>query len=585
MGSKTFGSMADLITHRASVQPDLELYAFLERGEARGRSMTAAELARQAGRVAGCLQGLSEPGGRVILVLPNRIEFAVAFLGCLLAGMVAVPAHVPRAGRFVRRFLRLVQAADTRIVLTNSQILADVDGFAADDPSLLNLHWMALETLPDSALRPAGLNRESLAFLQFTSGSTGEPKGVMVSHGNLLHNLSLLDRWVESPANGCLVSWLPFFHDWGLIGGLLWPLYLGCTGVIIDPLDFLLKPLRWLRAISAYRATISGAPNFAYDLCARAAEDEDVVGLDLSSWESAIVSAEPVRAETLERFAERFAPFGFRGSALTPAYGLAEATLVSTATKKLEGPALLDVDRVALEAGRVACAGREDEARSLVACGRPLADLKVAIVGQETGARCAADEIGEIWISGPSVTRGYWRDAESTRETFMASLGREGPWLRTGDLGFMRDGYLYVTGRSKDLIILAGRNLYPQDIELAAEKSHPALRPGCGAAFSVDGDGRERLVLVQEIAYGPKPDLTQVIGAIQRSLAAADSVFADVIAIVEPGSIPKTSSGKIRRKECRQLFLTRELRSLAVWENAQSRSPLPAGEPPKAGRP
>jgi acyl-CoA synthetase (AMP-forming)/AMP-acid ligase II len=572
VSGKSFGSMAELIIRRAETHPDLEVLTFLEKGENPGQVITCSGLEREARRVAGFLQSQTEQGGRVILVLPNRLEFGVAFAGCLLAGMVAVPAHVPRAARFVSRFLKLVRAADTRIVLTTAAILEGLQGLLAEDRDLADLQWTPLETLPDSPWRMPDINGESLAFLQFTSGSTGDPRGVMVSHGNLLHNLRLLEIGLEPGSDACTVSWLPFFHDWGLIGGLLQPLYLGVRGVILDPWDFLLKPLRWMRAISRFGATISGGPNFAYDLCARHAADEPLEGIDLSNWRTAIVSAEPVRASTLALFAERFGPCGFRRSALFPSYGLAESTLVVTSAKMGDGYWTLRTNRQALENGRVEIQASESGARDLVSSGAPLWNLKVAIARPGTASPAAPDEVGEIWVAGPSVTKGYWRDGEATAATFGARFdGEPSPaYLRTGDLGFIRDGSLYVTGRSKDLIILAGRNLYPQDIEATAEASHPSLRRGCAAAFSVDGDGREHLVLVQELNYGPRPDLNQVIGAIQKTLATDDGVFADVIAIVEPGSVPKTSSGKIRRKECRGLYLGGQLRELAVWKRAQA---------------
>jgi acyl-CoA synthetase (AMP-forming)/AMP-acid ligase II len=342
-------------------------------------------------------------------------------------------------------------------------------------------------------------------------------------------------------------------------------------GIVLDPWDFLIKPLRWMRAISRFRATISGGPNFAYDLCARHAGDEPLDGLDLSSWQTAIVSAEPVRASTLELFAERFASCGFRRSALFPAYGLAESTLVVTSAKSGRGYSSLRVDRHRIEKGLVEAQPVEAQARELVSSGTPLWNLKVAIAKPGTARRADPEEVGEIWVAGASVARGYWRDQEATAAAFGLRFdGEASPsYLRTGDLGFMRDGELYVTGRFKDLIILAGRNLYPQDIETTVEASHPALRRGCSAAFSVDGEGREHLVLVQELNFGPRPDLNQVIGAIQKTLAVDDGVFADVIAIVEPGSVPKTSSGKIKRRECRSLFLEGQLRELAVWRRAE----------------
>ena len=454
MSAKGFHNLVDLAIHQASTQADLPLYTYLDRGERPTEIVTCAALETRARKVAGCLQALGETGERVLLLLPNRLDFAIAFGGCLFAGMVAVPVPIPRGGRSLARLLGIARAADTQLVLTNSAVAQSLRKLAAENPDISELQLVTLEDLPDLPWRMPKLDEESLAFLQFTSGSTGEAKGVMVSHGNLLHNLQLLELGFDPSPEGCIVSWLPFFHDWGLIGGLLQPLYLGIRCVIFDPLDFLSKPLRWLAAISRFRATISGAPNFAYDLCVQQAAKESPAQLDLTCWETAIVAAEPVRAGTLARFSAQFSFAGFHDTAFYPSYGLAESTLVVTGIRKREGPTLLTLDRKALEQDRILDGITGESIQTHVGCGRPLGDLKVAIVHSETGRRCGDQEVGEIWVSGDSVAKGYWKDPTVTQSTFMAQIDAEtgSLFLRTGDLGFMRREQLFVTGRSKDLV-------------------------------------------------------------------------------------------------------------------------------------
>jgi acyl-CoA synthetase (AMP-forming)/AMP-acid ligase II len=412
----------------------------------------------------------------------------------------------------------------------------------------------------------------TLVFLQFTSGSTGDPKGVMVSHGNLLHNFQMLQQGFGNPDSLCMVTWLPFFHDWGLIGCLLYPLYLErMSCIFFDPSAFLYKPLRWLQAISRYRANVSCAPNFAYELCLQNIEPEDLPDLDLNSWEVAMVGSEPVRSNTLEAFSAYFAPCGFRKSTFYPSYGLAEATLFVTGGPKANPPLYLTLDRTALEKHQVqpATPSTALPTHTLVSAGRLALTQQVIIVNPDTQIPCRPEEIGEIWIAGPSVTQGYWRQTEATAATFLARLDGSSPFLRTGDLGFLWQGELFVTGRSKDIIILAGRNYYPQDIESSVEHSHPSLRPNCGTAFSIEVNGSEHLAIVQELNYGPKPDLAQVIGNIQKAVARGHGIFASAIVIVKPGSVPKTSSGKIKRRGCQQLFLHRQLDILQIWHKQE----------------
>ncbi len=443
--------------------------------------------------------------------------------------------------------------------------------------------------------KPA-LDQDSLAFLQYTSGSTGNPKGVMVSHGNLLFNSALISRSFETSPDDVGVIWLPPYHDMGLIGGILQPIYRGFPVVLMSPVAFLQKPFRWLQAISRYKATLSGEPNFAYNLCTRKITREQKADLDLSSWKIAFNGAEPIRPDTLDRFSDAFGSCGFRRETFYPCYGLAEGTLIVSGGAVNEQPVLMDVNAEALENHKVIPAEKEEpNPHTLIGCGTNLSGQKILIVNPESFKPCLPDEIGEIWVSGKSVARGYWKRPEDTRATFQAYLSDtgEGPFLRTGDMGFLHKGELFVTGRLKDLIIIRGRNHYPQDIEMTVEKSYPRLRPGCSAAFEVEIRGEKRLFVAAEIErrFGERrvqrqeksserrrlprrqytelpdynleknepPDVTKAVEAIRRAVSEEHELQVYGVLLLKIGSIPKTSSGKIQRHACREGFLKETL--------------------------
>ncbi|WP_437931313.1 amino acid adenylation domain-containing protein [Sorangium sp. So ce291] len=577
-----FETLVDLGRCRAARQRDELAYRFLVDGEDERLDVSFAEIDRRARAVGAALQAISPPGERAVLLYAPGLDYVAAFLGCLYAGVVAVPAYPPdpaRLGRTLPRLEAIAADAGARVVLTTDAIAAMGDALAAQAPALRGGRWVSTDALApgvEEAWRPPAISRGTLALLQYTSGSTGSPRGVMLTHGNLLANLAAISRGFGSSRASRGVIWLPPFHDMGLIGGVLEPLYAAFPVALMSPLSFLASPLRWLRAISSFGGTISGGPNFAYDLCARKATAADVAALDLSSWEVAFTGAEPVRHETLERFAAAFAPCGFRREAFYPCYGLAEGTLIVTGGERGAGPALVDVDRAALEGGRAAPPGPGRAAQTLVGCGSAVdAGGEVRIVDLVSGRDRADGEVGEIWVRGPSVARGYWGRAEATAEVFggrRADAPGEGPYLRTGDLGALRGGALFVTGRLKDLIIVRGRNLYPDDLERTAEASHPALRRGCCAAFSVEADGEERLVIVQEVDARGAPDLAAVVAAVRREVLVHHDVAAHEVVLIQRGTIPKTSSGKIQRGACRAAFLAGDLEELA-------RGALDAGAP------
>ncbi|HEV2861081.1 MAG TPA: amino acid adenylation domain-containing protein [Pyrinomonadaceae bacterium] len=578
-------TLAGLLRARAQGEPGRVAYRFLSDGEAQGESVTYAELDGRARSVAAVLQSTCDEGERALLLYPPGLDYVAAFFGCLYAGVVAVPAYPPHANR--RQRLESI-AADSQaaLALTTERIFERVSSRPEQKDGFGQLTWLATDRFaPDSDGRwrePASPDEEGLAYLQYTSGSTSAPKGVMVTHANVLHNSAYIHQGFGHTPESVSLCWLPHFHDMGLLDGIIQPLYGGFPGLLMSPAAFLQRPLGWLKAISQHRVTHSGGPNFAYDLCVRRVGPEQRAGLDLGSWRVAYNGAEPVRAETLRRFAEAFAPCGFRRESFYPAYGLAEATLKVSGGVRGSEPVIFTARAVALEENRVEeAAGGGEDARPLVGCGRASMSTEVRIVRPETLDECAPDEVGEIWVGGPGVAAGYWRRPEETERTFRAYLPEtgEGPFLRTGDLGFVRGGELFVTGRLKDLIIIRGRNHYPQDIEAAVERAHPSLRPSAGAAFSVEVDGEERLVIAQEVETRRPADWRSVVESIREAVTEEFEIQPASVVLLKPGAVPKTSSGKIRRADSRAMFLRREWEAVAEWsaprgEEAEPDAPL-----------
>lgn len=566
-------TLPDLLRLKALQEPEKLGYTFLTDDEAHARHLTYKELDQRARTIAAALQKLGAKKGRALLLYPPGLDFIAGFFGCLYAGVVAVPAYPPdpaRLNRTLPRLQAIVTDAEPTVVLTTSSYSRLAEGSLAGAALLNNLGWLATDALPISADDSQQVQsfESDLAFIQYTSGSTGTPRGVMLTHENLLRNAGLVYSSFEHTAEDKYLSWLPTFHDMGFMAGVLEPLYAGLPVILMSPVSFLQRPLRWLQAISRYKVTVSGGPNFAYDLCVRKITAEERASLDLSSWDVAFNGAEPVRAETLERFQSVFSPCGFRREAFYPCYGLAEATLIVSGGLRALPPVVKPFDAQALERNLAleAPAGGADS-KLLVSCGGPLQDQRVIIVDPETCSECPPGWIGEVWISGASVAEGYWKRPEETSDTFKAYLsdmGR-GPFLRTGDLGFMSSGELYISGRIKDLIIIRGLNHYPQDIERTVERCHAGLRPGCGAAFSVEAAGEERLVIIQEVETRLHPDTNAVIDSIREAIASEHELQAYAVTLVAPGTIAKTSSGKIQRHACREAFLGGTLERVAEW--------------------
>ncbi|HVB59869.1 MAG TPA: fatty acyl-AMP ligase [Ktedonobacteraceae bacterium] len=580
--------LVELLRWRAIHQPDRLAYTFLHQGEMEEARLTYAELDRQARAIATLLQAKGAAGKPVLLLHPPGIHYVAAVFGCLYAGAIAVPAYPPYSTRMVPRIHAILADTRSHFILTTSETLAALQGRLALIPDLQYLEWIATDTIGAHIAeewQEPRIGAETTAFLQYTSGSTALPKGVMVSHGNLWHNLEMLVRHCEQTPESHMVSWLPPYHDLGLVCGIMYPFYVGYPATLMSPVAFLQRPFRWLRAISTARATMSIAPNFAYDLCCRKVTPEQRAMLDLSSWEVAANGGEPARDETMTRFCETFAACGFRRETFFPGYGMAETTLI-IATSQINVPPVIGIfDKGALERNEAISVSQESENACKIT-GYELfsPDQKVIVVDPETRIPCPPHCVGEIWISGPSVTQGYWRKPEETGDTFHACLADsgEGPYLRTGDLGFMQRGELFVTGRLKDLIIIHGRNHYPHDIELTVDRSHPALRLGCCAAFSVDVDNKEQLVILVEIepryqplkqqaqeqaiiADGPRKPLDPqtVINAIRQAIAQEHDIQTYRVVLLKAGGVLKTSSGKLQRRACRAAFLSGNLN---VWD-------------------
>jgi amino acid adenylation domain-containing protein len=571
---------------RASVTPERRAYTFLADGEEETGHLDYRELDERARAIAAALRRTCAVGDRALLLYPPGLDFVAAFFGCLYAGVIAVPAYPPRSPRMLPRLAAILEDSSPAVALSTSGAAARVAGWLAKEGSRA-LSWLATDEIPAERAaewRDPELPDSAIAFLQYTSGSTSTPKGVMVSHGNLAHNQRVIAAACDHTADSVFVSWLPLYHDLGLIGNLLQATWVGAPCVLMSPVAFLQNPSRWLRAISQYGGknsggTTSGGPNFAYELCLRKVAAAERERLDLSSWRVAFNGAEPVRATTMARFSEGFAAAGLRREALYPCYGLAEATLMVSGGHRDEVYVARGYDAAALAEHRAEPAADPEGARELVGSGRVLLDLRVAIVEPEATVALFEGRVGEIWVTGDSVARGYWNRPEESERTFGARLaGEPGTWLRTGDLGFLDRGELFITGRVKDLIILRGRNHYPQDIELTAERAHPALRSGSGAAFSVEAEGEERLVVVYEVDRHAEA-LPEIAEAVRRAVAEEHEAVVHEVVLVPQGGVPKTTSGKIQRRACRDLYLAAALHPLGSSRLEAAAEPGPVEGP------
>ncbi len=549
--------LAQILSRRAAETPDARAVTFLLDGEQSEETLTYAELHARARTLARQLRETLEPGARVLLLLPPGLGYLEAAFGCFYAGVIGVAAAPPQPKRLHRTLPRLLAiAADAEVkgVLTTPEMKDGAKALVGDGP-LSRADWFCAEPASpeDAGWELPHTSPGDLAFLQYTSGSTAQPRGVALTHGNLMSNIDVIARRFGVTEESRGLSWLPPYHDMGLIGGIFMPIHRGFHVIAMSPMTVIKRPQRWLEAVSRHRATISGGPNFAYDMCVQRIDPALCEGMDLSTWETAVNGAEPIRPSTIESFCEAFAPYGFRRSAFLPSYGLAEATLLVTGTKREDGPVLR----------------RFDDA-TLVGCGEPAEDHELVIVDPATQIRRAPGQVGEVWVSGPSVARGYWGDEAATARQFGARIAGEpdgATWLRTGDLGVIDDGELFITGRIKELLILHGSNVHPHDLEALAEDAHASVRHHCCAAFSLEEDGETRAAMVLEIDDTMDVDLMDVVHAVRRAVAAGAEVQLHRVAIVARGSVPKTTSGKIQRTLTREMLLAGELEPQIDWRS------------------
>lgn len=565
-------TLVHLLRWRAVHEPNRNAFVFLRNGTREEGQLTYGMLDQKARCIAHFLMKQYHPGERALLVFPAGLEFISAFFGCLYANIIPVPTPSPdpvRLKRTLPRLRAIAKNAQPSVILSTSKIFLDIQDMSDPIIDLGDVAWSLTDTLEfeeGDIWEGAEITQDSIALLQYTSGSTNEPKGVMVSHANLMHQFESQTKAGAFSPNSVSLTWMPHFHDYGLVSGLLHPVYVGCPAYVMSTLVFLKRPIRWLEAISRLQVTHTGGPNFAYESCIRNSTPEQRAWLNLQAWDVASCGAEPIRTDTMERFCDLFLPAGFRREAFVPCYGLAESTLLVSSKGHGEVPSVCFLDQDALERGCVVEShSSQKRTKPMLGSGSPIEGMDLVIVHPEERVPCVPDQIGEVWIAGPSISKGYWNRDEESKETFQAFLqdSGKGPFLRTGDLGFVRNGQLYITGRLKDLIIIHGTNHYPQDIELTVEGCNPALRVGAGVAFSFIQDGDERLVITQELERRERAgNLNELASTIREAVADRHNLQAFAILFLRAGSIPKTTSGKVRREACKQAYLAGELHVL-----------------------
>ena len=570
-GFQNFKNLVQMSSQRAVEKGDVPVMTFLSESGAPEGNITFSGLDESARKVAAGLVAKGLTGRNLMLLYAPGLDYIRAFFGCMYAGCVPVPAYPPMGARDIDRLKRVVQDCDAGAILSSSMLMPMIEAWVANPTNGINLPCIATDAVAaeqDAAgFEPNDAEPTDVAFLQYTSGSTGHPKGVMVSHGNLISNFQQI-MWSftqSSDVEGVgsqfkTVIWLPPFHDMGLIGGVLTPEYVGAEVTLMSPLTFLKNPFVWLKTITDMGAKVSGGPNFSYQYCARKVSEEQMEQLDLSTWQVAFNGAEPIQMDSLNTFAKKFSACGFDASAFLPCYGLAEATLFVSGSPATRGAKVVDAELEQLAQGKVVPAETaSSDTAPLVSSGVLAIETDVRIVDPKTQQECASGEVGEIWVNSPSVAQGYWNKPSFSDSVFRATIKGDAnstPYMRTGDLGILHEDELYVTGRIKELIIVAGRNHYPQGIEFSLQSSNPVFRKGCGAAFAVTDQGKEHLVVMQEVsnAGGDQTDYQQLALAGSRAVATRHGVTPKAIILIAPGTLPKTSSGKIQRTEAKKLY-------------------------------
>ncbi len=558
-------TIKDIVDHHARFSPCAVAYTYLtfEVDKIGETNITYEDLRSKAISIGAMIEDHCGKDERALILFHPGIDYICVFIGCLYAGAIAVPVYPPLSKRMIHRFKHILFDSEAKLLITDASIEREIKkkwGIVDDASSHI---WLTIEQSKEysgiKALKNDDISGDTSAFLQYTSGSTSDPKGVIVTNSNLIHNLTKIYKSFNFSPEDIMVEWLPPYHDMGLIGGILEPLFGGFRVIKIAPFDFLQKPFRWIEAISIYHGTSGGGPNFGYDLCIDHTSEEQLCEPDLSSWRVAYNGAEPINPDTIDRFSNKFERCGFKRKAFYPCYGLAEGTLFVTGGSTNAEPVIRSFDSKKYRDNTIITCPSSQSGHRMVGCGSCLNEEQISIVDPDTLTQCDSDQIGEIWIKSLSVAKGYWNKPQSTEKTFKAYLSDtgEGPYLRTGDLGVFLDGELFVSGRIKDLIIIQGSNHYPQDIERTVEQCHPALRKGCGAAFSIFDSGHEHLVVMQEVKrqYIRRIDEDEVIETIRKAIAEGHGIDTKAILLLSPGSIIKTTSGKIRRNACRRAYL------------------------------
>jgi acyl-CoA synthetase (AMP-forming)/AMP-acid ligase II len=562
-----YNKITDALINNALFWPNKKAYIFLLDGENKKQELTFQELYNKVVNFSKFLDDRCEKNDRVLLCYPPGLEYITAFYACLSKGLIAVPIYPPDT-RNNGRIKCIIEDSGAKLALTTVDFYEKSDyglnynGLSWTSTNFVNEETDNTDKLIDEA------EPEDIAFLQYTSGSTSDPKGVMVSNKNLIANSYLIKKSFQHDENCIMVSWLPPYHDMGLIGSIVQPMFAGMTGVLMSPSSFIKRPIRWIKAISEYGKLgpiTSGGPNFSYDICCNYIGEDRLQDIDISNWRVAFNGAEPIRSETLKNFSKKFSNCGFSYKCFYPVYGLAESTLLASAGDIYIEPILKKIKIEALKSNKFEEDFNSDKKNytELTGCGENLEGQTIYIVNLETLKKCEDGEIGEIWVKGPSIAVGYWYKETATIKTFRAytSDTSEGPFLRTGDLGFFYNKELFVTGRSKELIIIRGQNFYPQDIEKVVEQSSECLRPGCGAAFSVDLDGEEKLIIVYELQrkYLQNFDMDKLTSFIKKAISESFDLTVHNIVFIETSSFPKTSSGKLQRILVKQMYNKNEL--------------------------
>lgn len=554
-------NVAELLNERSRTSPDQVAFTYTDAGKE--TVLTYRDLALRAKRQAASIATISSPGDRVALLHASGLEFIISFFACLYSRTVVVPLEIPKPSESLSKTRHALEVTGAKLILTTRAVLDHVSSLLDDEEELSRLHWITVDELADIPFIRQEADKHEAAFIQFTSGTTSNSKGVILSHDNLLHNVENVNRKFALSEADRAVIWLPLYHNLGLIGGVLAPLYAGFPVHLISPQEILRRPALWLELITSKRATVSGGPNFAFDLCLAHVKPEECQPLDLSSWEIAFCGAEPVRSRTLEGFCRKFAPYGFQRNAFYPCYGLAESTLIVSGGNRGDEPVILHCEAEGLERNQVTEAPCSADSRTLVSCGRPVDDQDIVIVDTDNKDELPENIIGEIWLRSASVAQGYLNDKLRTEETFEQVLANgDGGYMRTGDTGFIRNGDLYIVGRIKNLLIVRGKNFYSNDLEAYVQSLHSGFQ--AGAVFSVDAEDEERVVVLQEVEDEFTADEQKSLIVIIREGLAGNYGFSpyDVV-LVASGSLAKTVSGKVKHYDCKSAYLSGKLTACA----------------------